>query len=86
MADDWAGRKSLLRLGATYRVATDAPAVLGPSFVIGELVHLSHIGYSRYDSAYGYTFRADGGVEKSFFLGDDEPTNRLTDTFVEPTG
>ena len=70
-------------MGAAYRVSRDAPAVVGPHFGRGEVVHLRHIGYSRYDGAWGYTFENGGGVEKSFFLGDNEPVDRLTETFIE---
>ena len=81
VADDWSGRKTLLKLGAMYRVRQDALARSGLPFTFGERVRLRHIGYSIYDGAHGYAFETADGAVKSFFLRDEEPVSRLLETF-----
>ena len=82
MADDWSERKTALAEGSTYRVMREAPSTLsGPSFAVGEEVQLSHVGYSHYDNSHVYIFRSQDGANKSYWLHDDAPLERLTGTF-----
>jgi hypothetical protein len=81
--DDYSMRRTALDVGGTYQVVREASSFPhGPDFEIGEEVVLREAGYSRYDSAYVYTFDAQGGVQKSFWLADGEPLELLTKTFV----
>jgi hypothetical protein len=83
MVDDWARRRTALGEGVIYRVMREAPSFpKGSHFNVGEEVRLRHVGYSPYDTAHFYTFRVHGGAEKSFWLHDDEPLERLTQTFA----
>jgi len=81
MKDDWAERRTTLREGCTFRVLTDARSFPPPNFKAGEELTLRSIEYSRYDCSHVYTFEGDGGVQKSYWLHDDEPLERLTSVF-----
>lgn len=81
MKDDWAERGTALRTGWTFRVRTDARRFPPPHFKVGEELTLKSIQYSRYDSAYVYTFQGKDGAQKSFWLHDSEPLERLTSIF-----
>ena len=83
MTDDWSHRRAALAEGATYRVMRDALSLpTGVHFKVGEVVRLRHVGYSHYDNSHAYTFEDQDGAEKSYWLHDDEPLERLTDTFA----
>lgn len=82
MADDWAERRTALREGGTVRVLMDARSFpAGPHFEVGEKFTLRTVGYSHYDNSYVYSFEGEDKVQKSYWLHDDEPLERLTSTF-----
>jgi len=86
MSDDWNNRKTLLHIGEAYRATLDAPCPIGPSISAGERLLLKHVGYSHYDNAHVYTFETEGGLQKSFWLNDSDPIERVTDTFAPLEG
>jgi len=82
MNDDWEMRRTALVEGATYRVMREAESRPdGAPFKIGEAVRLRQIVYSHYDNSHVYTFEEQGEAERSYWLHDDEPLERLTETF-----
>ena len=78
---DFERRQTALIVGETYRVLRNAPNSRGPDFEADERLTLLESGYSRYDSAFVYVFETGGGMQKYFWLGDDDPVERLTGTF-----
>ena len=74
---DWSDRAKVLELGAAFRVSAEASTIKGNDLVEGEQLHLAHVGYSRYDGCYIYTFAATDGSTRQFWLGDEQPVQLL---------
>lgn len=83
MTDDWAKRRTLLAVNQEYCVQRDASGGgREGSFRKGEKLCLHEINYSRYDNALVFAFEVAGGGWKTFYLGDNEPLERLLETFI----
>jgi hypothetical protein len=78
---EWAGRKTLLTVGKSYRVSRNTRNPLGPDSIAGERVRLLDVGYLTYDSSYTFTFEDDASVRKSYWLNDADPSNLVTEIF-----
>ncbi|MFL5328955.1 MAG: hypothetical protein ACJ8C4_08555 [Gemmataceae bacterium] len=52
------------------------------SLVLGEIVTYQQCGYSHYDSTSIYAFTNEYGVERSWWLHDDEPLEKWRDVFA----
>ncbi len=70
-------------IGRRYRVLKAASS-LPPeqSLAPGEVVTYQQCGYSRYDSTSIFAFTNEEGVERSWWLHDDEPLENLRDVFA----
>jgi hypothetical protein len=75
--DDWDSRKTLLEIGVTYRVLPAAVDFKGHDLVCGEQLLLDRVDYSRYDSCHVYSFSAQDGTKRQFWLTDEQPRDDL---------
>ena len=76
-------RGTPFEIGQRYRVLKAASS-LPPeqSLVPGEVVTYQQCGYSRYDSTSIYAFTNEHGVERSWWLHDDEPLENWRGVFA----